>query len=141
MKSISKLKYKTLSNDSPFFAAVEARAHLARLRTLGLAVATLSSVQWSKHIEVNNLPFLAAVVASAVATTGVSTISSTIVIAVVAIGIAIFQHWLDKLARYGMGSAGPTYPALLSLCLRGTESFGHWRVMWPGSPHLEFVSD
>lgn len=141
MKSISKLKYKALSSDSPFFAAVEARAHLARLGTLGLAVAALSSVQWSKHIEVNNLPFLAAVVASAVTTTGVSTISSAIFVAVVAIGIAIFQHWLDELTNYDIESAGPTYPALLSLCLRGTDSFGHWRVMWPGSQHLEFVSD
>ena len=120
---------------------VEARTGLARLGTLGLAVAAFSSVQGSKHIEVNNLPFLAAVIASAVTTTGVFTISCVIVAAVVAIGIAIFQHWLDELAKYDMGSAGPTYAALLSLCLRGTESFGHWRVMWPGSPHLEFVND
>jgi hypothetical protein len=99
-------------------------------------MAALSSVQFSKYIEGNDLPFLATIVASAPTTTGVFTVSSAIAVVVVAIGIAVFQYWLDGLAQYDMESARPTYPALLSLAPRGTESFGHWRVMWPGLPHL-----
>ena len=113
------------NNNSPVLATVEACPHLARLGAIGFAMAALLSVGLGKHIEINELPFLAAVVASAVTATGVFTMSSAIVVTVVAINIAIFQQWLNELAECDMKSAGPTYPALLSLCLRGRESFGH----------------
>lgn len=77
---------------SPFLATVEACTRLARLGALGFAMAALSSVQFSKCIEGNELPFLATVVASAVTTTGIFTICSAIAVVVVAIGIAVFQH-------------------------------------------------
>lgn len=79
------------NNNSPVLATVEACPHLARLGTVGFAMAALLSVKFGKYTDINDLPFLAAVVASAVtATTGVITMSSTIVVAVVAIGITIF---------------------------------------------------